>query len=284
MIFRAMLIGAVMALCTSASAMAAGADQPTECDTLAAHKSDPDRMAAGVDMDSIVPRLAIAACEAALAQYPDDPRFHYLLGRAFLAASRTADSIAQFQRAAEAGYAMANYNLGLAYEEAGDYDEAAKYMKLAVDSGIAPARDALAGLVFTGEGFSSPGFFEAIYNGEINSNRSAVLYVSTFLQIFNNTAGCQAVAGSNVTVRAAQLAQKSMFGQMLGALSSAGGDGTFEGAASAGARAGQDFTASLATQVDRVQDDANLFYTRYDCDTPIAKQFFGNLADWVYAG
>ena len=101
------------------AAIAAGVDQPTECDTLAAHKLDPDRMAAGVDMESIVPRLAIAACEAAVAQYPGEARFHYLLGRAFLSANRTADSIAQFQRAAEAGYAMANYNLGLAYEEAG---------------------------------------------------------------------------------------------------------------------------------------------------------------------
>ena len=63
-----------------------GSDAPNSCDEQAAHPKDPNRMAAGVPMEKMVPRLAQQECERAVAHYPNTARFRYQLGRAFYAA------------------------------------------------------------------------------------------------------------------------------------------------------------------------------------------------------
>jgi tetratricopeptide (TPR) repeat protein len=82
-------------------------DEVDECDQLAAHPEDPQRMAEGMADSAIVPRLAIEACEAALQRQADEPRFAFQLGRSFLAAGREKEAHTQFERAAQSKYAAA---------------------------------------------------------------------------------------------------------------------------------------------------------------------------------
>lgn len=82
-------------------------DEVDECDLLAAHPADPQRVAEGVAETAIIPRLAVRACEAAARRSPAETRFVYQLGRAFEAANRAAEARAQYDRAAQANYAAA---------------------------------------------------------------------------------------------------------------------------------------------------------------------------------
>lgn len=87
-----------------------------ECDILAAHPADPERMADGVADDEIVPRLAILACESAIESDPEDPRFVFQLGRALLSLGRKEKAFELFQKAAAADYAAAWAYLGDCYQ------------------------------------------------------------------------------------------------------------------------------------------------------------------------
>jgi hypothetical protein len=82
-------------------------DDVDECDLLAAHPADPERLTDGVADGAIVPRLAVKACEAAVKQSPKELRFAYQLGRAYLAANRKDNATEQFKRAADGNYAAA---------------------------------------------------------------------------------------------------------------------------------------------------------------------------------
>ena len=53
----------------------------TECDRLASHGEDPFRVAPGVSRANMDFPRAIAACEAAVAAEPANPRLRYQLGR-----------------------------------------------------------------------------------------------------------------------------------------------------------------------------------------------------------
>ncbi|SMH30185.1 hypothetical protein SAMN02982922_1015 [Mesorhizobium australicum] len=86
-----------------------------ECDILAAHPDDPERYADGVADDAIVPKLAVMACEAAIEQGAV-PRYIFQLGRALLAGNKRSEAFAQFNKAADAGYAAASAYLGDAYQ------------------------------------------------------------------------------------------------------------------------------------------------------------------------
>ena len=84
-----------------------------ECDWLAAQPLDPDKTADGVDMNWIDPDKAIQACEAAVATYPDLPRFRYQLARALDKAGSGSAAIDQFRQAARDGHAFSMLRLGL---------------------------------------------------------------------------------------------------------------------------------------------------------------------------
>lgn len=82
-------------------------DDVEECDLLAANPTDTQRVADGVADGSLIPRLAVKACEAAVAKAPTESRFAYQFGRALAAANRASDAMRQFVRAGDAGYAPA---------------------------------------------------------------------------------------------------------------------------------------------------------------------------------
>ena len=133
------LLGAALAQSPTPPGIAA-------CDRLAASPYDPNRDGPGVPLDKIDAEPAIAACGAALAQNPDNPRIAYDLGRAQERTGRFA---------ADQGLAPAQYNLALFFEDGlgglpQDDREAGRLYRLAADQGDPDAQAALA--VFYGDG------------------------------------------------------------------------------------------------------------------------------------
>ena len=86
-----------------------------DCDRLAAHPLDSDRIGPGLKWDELNPQRAITACESALATYPDTARFHYQLARALEKAKRYAEAVIRYEAAVQRGYAKAQARLGFFY-------------------------------------------------------------------------------------------------------------------------------------------------------------------------
>jgi hypothetical protein len=90
----------------------------TECDRMAAHPSDPDRLTAGVsqaDMRAAGFGRAIAACQAAVAADPGNPRLNYQLARSLGYAGR-GDEAAPFREVAAGGdYPQALFVVGFVH-------------------------------------------------------------------------------------------------------------------------------------------------------------------------
>ncbi len=91
------------------------------CDFEAGDHLDPDGMGLTRYPNEIRPELALAACEAAVADNPDTGRFHYQLGRAQQALRNVDGAKASFERARDLGHTRAWYALGLLarYAESG---------------------------------------------------------------------------------------------------------------------------------------------------------------------
>jgi len=111
----------------------------TECDRLTASRYDRTRLAPPRARQDIDVRAAIAACEADLVRYPDDPRLHFQLARVYGYAGDAAKTLHHRQAAAAAGNHNAIFLLGyLAWNAATDDPArcaAAGEMKLAADRG-----------------------------------------------------------------------------------------------------------------------------------------------------
>jgi TPR repeat protein len=150
-----------------------------ECDILAAHPADPERMAEGVADDMIVPRLAILACEDVIERDPDDPRFVFQLGRALLAGGREAEAYAQFKEAAEKEYAAAWAYLGDAYQfgfgTQADGTSAYRAYQKAVELGFREAESLIDQLTFQADMYTMPFvgmFFENNYEALATESNS----------------------------------------------------------------------------------------------------------------
>jgi hypothetical protein len=84
----------------------------TECDTLAAHPDDPDRNTTGVKQADVDLPKAIAACQAAVAADPKNPRVNYQLARVLGYSGRGAEAAANRQAAVAADYPQALFVVG----------------------------------------------------------------------------------------------------------------------------------------------------------------------------
>lgn len=85
----------------------------TDCDRLAAHPSDPQKLAPGVEQKEVdVPR-AKAACLKAFAANPTDGRTLYQLGRTYFYGGEFDPALDYFRRSDAAGYAEGQFVLGL---------------------------------------------------------------------------------------------------------------------------------------------------------------------------
>jgi TPR repeat protein len=91
----------------------------TECDRLAAHPSDPDKVTQGVPTAEVRGwnDAAIWACRQAVARSPDDPRQRYQLGRALFYAGRQAEALEHLEVAASSAHRQAQFVLGLMYTD-----------------------------------------------------------------------------------------------------------------------------------------------------------------------
>jgi hypothetical protein len=266
-------------------------------DELAAHPKDPDRVVKGVAMDDIIPRKAIDAGEEAVKKHPGTPRFHYQLGRAYDAGGQKEKAFTCYQTAAAMGHRMADYNLGLAYAKGEgvkqDLDKAKKHFEKAVTSGVKTAESDLAYYVFNPEGFSNPEYFEAIYRGEVEKLKVNQTELATqlfnFIAPFFKTDDCRQPISMVAAQRLGEHAAMSNLGELLGGMvrsrrenpTSTGSRIDYEGAARAGYQEGKDFTLKMSAQADVAQRDAQLFYDRHGCDSPVAKQFFANIEKYA---
>lgn len=140
-----------------------------ECDVLAAHPADPERMVDGLSDDSIVPRIAILACEDAIKTEPNEPRFTFQLGRALLAVGREDEAFAYFQKASEADYAAAWAYLGDAHQfglgTSVDGQKAYQAYQKALELGFLEAEAQIEQLTFDPSLYTLP-FIEFFYNGK----------------------------------------------------------------------------------------------------------------------
>jgi hypothetical protein len=103
------LMAALTAFAFSSAASAEG-DFITECDALVSHPEDPDRIAPGVSDVLLV--AGRAACEAAVAEDPENRRLRYQLGRVLFYSASTTESLPHLEFAAEAGSKQAQFVLG----------------------------------------------------------------------------------------------------------------------------------------------------------------------------
>lgn len=161
-------------------------DLVEECDLLAAHPADPQRVADGVADDAVVPRLAILACEAALRGQLGEPRFLFQLGRAQLAAGNDDEAFQSFQRAAgplltstspkadqDRSYAAAHGYLGDAYllgqGVKADVGKAAQHYASAVLGKFEPAKKQMEVTRFTSAQYVYGSVLEALISNRFDS-------------------------------------------------------------------------------------------------------------------
>lgn len=91
---------------------AATAATPTECDRLAAHPEDPQRVTPGVTQDAIDYPVALAACERAVAADPGNALQRYQLARLLFYTNQNERAVGEMKRSADAGHVQAQYIYG----------------------------------------------------------------------------------------------------------------------------------------------------------------------------
>jgi len=143
---------------SSSSDNAAQEAPVTDCDRYAASNLDPQAKAQGVSFDKINSTIAIPACKNAVQQYPRSSRLIFQLGRAYDKNGDLSAALTQNQKAAGRGYALAQYNLGVMYEQGqgvlkNDTEAAAWYRK-AADQGIAVSQFNLGNMYAKGRGIT----------------------------------------------------------------------------------------------------------------------------------
>ena len=111
------LFASILILFSVTSVMAApDPEAVTECDKLASHGSDPERVAPGVSQSGMRKAAAIAACAADTDLQPENRCLRYLLGRSYFYSWRAEDAMPHLIFAAEAGHRQAQFVLGYIYD------------------------------------------------------------------------------------------------------------------------------------------------------------------------
>ena len=111
---------AMLALLAAASmgfspAARAVAPNITDCDRVAAHPADPDKVLPGFDRSQIDLPKAIEICRRVLAEQPESARTAFTLGRVLFYSKRTDESLPMLERAAAQGYRQALFVLGFVF-------------------------------------------------------------------------------------------------------------------------------------------------------------------------
>lgn len=107
------LAALVIAVLFHAGPAALAAAPQTQCDLLAAHPSDTQKAAPGVEQEDFDIPTARAACRDALDTYPNEGRFAYQYGRSFFYDGDYGAALPYFKQAAATGHAQGQLVLGL---------------------------------------------------------------------------------------------------------------------------------------------------------------------------
>jgi tetratricopeptide (TPR) repeat protein len=135
-------------------------DLITDCDRLAGMPYDTGHAAgvAGVEINRMNVAAAAAACNDALARYPDVARFTFEAGRVATARKDYAEAARWYGKAVAAGEPIAMVDLGWQYEHghgvAKDLAEARRLYQAATDAGVADGMNNLGLLYLRGTGVS----------------------------------------------------------------------------------------------------------------------------------
>lgn len=113
---KLIFIISIVAGLTSGAHAAPDPEAVTECDRLASHGSDPERVAPGVSQSGMRKAAAIAACLADTSVQPENRRLRYLLGRAYFYSGRAEDAMPHLIFSADAGHRQAQFVLGYIYD------------------------------------------------------------------------------------------------------------------------------------------------------------------------
>lgn len=84
----------------------------TECDRLASHPDDPDRVSTGISQSNVDLVQAVPACLAAVTADPGNPRLNYLYGRVLGYSGRGAEAIPYRKAAVDGDYPQALFVIG----------------------------------------------------------------------------------------------------------------------------------------------------------------------------
>ncbi len=90
---------------------------PSRCDQLAAHPSDPDRRADGVEDEQLDGKAIVTACDEALRRDKEAGRLHMQRARGLMALERFSEAVNSLQQSVKLNNAVGHYYLALAYEE-----------------------------------------------------------------------------------------------------------------------------------------------------------------------
>jgi hypothetical protein len=233
-------------------------DDVDECDSLAAHPSDPERLADGVADDAIVPKLAVAACEAAVKRSPEIPRFTFQLGRAYGAANRQTDAVMQYQKAAEQGYGPALAYLGDAYQFGHgaevNVEKALDAYRKAAAKGFAPAGGQIEMLTFVPGMYVNP-IISDLYSNNVDQGKANSPVVQAYL--FGLVMALSGECGAILTPRAVVSLYEHRYPR----------DWTAEA----------DAPINISVMSSFAEYDAKLFLRRHGCEGPVAARVKDNL-------
>ena len=100
------------------------------------------------------------------------------------------------------------------------------------------------------------------------------------MQLFHNTEDCQDVISTYALSRLLQAETFGTLGQMFGAIANSDRNyrpGDFGAAGRSGWNAGMSATNGLMLQVSKARADAQFFYDRHGCHSPVSHHFFKNV-------
>lgn len=142
-------LGSVLLVLAASQAISENFADIHPCDTYAAHPNDPNRWAAGVEDDEIIPGPAVKFCLDAVEEHPDTLRFQFQLGRALWAANRLEEGTATFLQLEEENqyepvyaYLGDAFYFGIGGVEV-DEELAKSLYQIAAETGFEPAVKAL---------------------------------------------------------------------------------------------------------------------------------------------
>ena len=147
------LVGLLCLVLWSAYAQDGGIHQ---CDRLAAHPLDGNKVVPGIAWNQFDPGPALAACEAAVRDFPTVSRFKFQYARTLLKKGDNAAALPLYRDLADKGYPAAQATLGRLYADGyrgvpQDDAEAVKWYRLAAEQGDAQAQNNLGSMYANGK-------------------------------------------------------------------------------------------------------------------------------------